>query len=71
MFIQSDLYYLRYLGVLNFGLKNRGQTRSADNGGANDRGLTVFHISRADRVLTSKTADNRVPWMIEVRIIEM
>ena len=34
--MQSDLYYPRYLGVLSFGLKNRGLTRFADN-----RGLTV------------------------------
>ena len=39
--IQSDLYYRRYLGVLNFGLKNRGQPRSADNIGMDIRGLTV------------------------------
>ena len=45
--LQSDLYYPRYLGVLNFGLTNRGLTRSTDNRGANNRALTVFHISWA------------------------
>ena len=43
--IQSELYYPRYLGVVNFGLKNRRQPRSADNRGANNRGLTVHCTS--------------------------
>ena len=60
IFVQSDLYYPRYLGVLNFGLKNRGIPRSADNRGIDNRNLTVLHISWAYQILASKTADNPV-----------
>ena len=56
--IQSDLYYPRYWGVLNFGLKNRVSPRYADIRGVDDRGLTVLDISWAYQILASKTADN-------------
>ena len=41
---QSDLCYLQYLGGVDFRSKNHGQSKSADNRGA-DRGLTVYLIS--------------------------
>ena len=53
IYIQSDLYYPRYLGILNFGFK------TADNRGVDNRGLKVLHISWAYQILASKTADNR------------
>ena len=37
--LQSVLYYPRYLVELNFGLK------TADDRGANNKDLTVFHIT--------------------------
>ena len=40
--IQSGLYYPRYWGVLNFGLKNRLSPKYADIRGVDDRGLTVL-----------------------------
>ena len=43
----SDLYYPWYFGVVNFGLKNRGYSGSADNRGMGNRGLTVLHLSWA------------------------
>ena len=58
--LQSDLYYPRYLGVLNFGLK------TADN-----IGLTAFHRSWAYQILATKTADNRGPTVIEVLNIRL
>ena len=53
--VQSDFYYPRYLGILNFGLKNRRYTRSADKRGANKRSdcisykLGVLSFGRKNR----------------------
>ena len=47
MEIQSDLYYPRYLGKVDFRSKNDELSRSADNGSTNNKGLTVLQKSWA------------------------